>query len=90
LTLEEEHRLRAFENWILRSIFGPKESEVLVAGRRKLHNEEHHSNDSSPNITRMMKSRGIILAGHVAHMEKRNAYSNSDIKPDGKEPLGRS
>jgi hypothetical protein len=39
----------------------------------------------------MMKSKRIIWAGHVAHMgEKRNAYSNSDIKPDGKGPLGRS
>jgi hypothetical protein len=56
LTLREEHRLRVFENRILRRIFGPKGDEV-IGDRRKLHNEEFHNLYSSPNITRMIKSR---------------------------------
>jgi hypothetical protein len=62
-----------FENRVLR-IFGPKRDEE-TSGRRKLHNEELHKLYSSPNISRMIKSRRMILAGHVARrMEKMNAY----------------
>jgi hypothetical protein len=56
LTLREEHRVRAFENTVLRSIFRPKRDEVTRDGK-KLHNEELHNLYSSPNIIRMIKSR---------------------------------
>jgi hypothetical protein len=52
--LREEHRLRVFENRVLRRIFGPKRDEV-TRGWRKLHNEELHNFYSSPNIIRMIK-----------------------------------
>jgi hypothetical protein len=74
LTLREEHRLRVFENRVLRRIFGPKRDEV-TGGWRKLHNEELHYLYSSPSINRMIKSRRIRWAGHVARMgERKNAY----------------
>jgi hypothetical protein len=53
LTLREEHRLRVFENRVLRRTFGPKRDEV-TGGRRKLHNEELHNLYSSPNIIRII------------------------------------
>jgi hypothetical protein len=63
-----------FENRVLRITFGPKRDEV-TAGWRKLHNEELHNLYSSPSIIRMIKSRRMRWAGHVARMgEKRNAY----------------
>jgi hypothetical protein len=52
LTLREEHRLRVFEDRVLRRIFGPKRDEV-TGGWRKLHNEELHNLYSSPNIITM-------------------------------------
>jgi hypothetical protein len=67
LILREEHRLRVFENRVLRRIFGPKRDEV-TRGWRKLHNEELHDWYSSPSIIRMTKSRRMRLAGHVARM----------------------
>jgi hypothetical protein len=67
LTLREEHRLRMFENRVLRRIFGPKRDEV-TGEWRKLHNEELHILYSSPNIIRQIKSRRIRWAGHVACM----------------------
>jgi hypothetical protein len=67
LTLREEHRLRVFENRVLRRIFGPKRDEVTGVWRN-LHNEELHSLYSSPNIIRVIKSRRLIWAGHVARM----------------------
>jgi hypothetical protein len=56
LTLREEHRLRVFENRVLRGIFGPKRDDV-TGDWRKLHNEELHNLYSSPNIIRIIKSR---------------------------------
>jgi hypothetical protein len=56
LILREEHRLRMFENRVLRRIFGPKRDEV-TGGWRKLHNEELRNLYSSPSIIRMIKSR---------------------------------
>jgi hypothetical protein len=57
---------------------------------RKLHNEELHNLYSSPSIIRMIKSRGMSWAGHVARMgENRNAYSILVGMPEGKRPLGR-
>jgi hypothetical protein len=74
LKLREEHRLRAYENRVLRRIFGPKRAE-LTGGCRKLHNEELHNLYSSPSIIRMIKSRRMRWAGHVAQMgENRNAF----------------
>jgi hypothetical protein len=90
LTLREEHRLRVFENKVLRTIFGPKKNEI-VGGWRKQHNEELHNLYSSPSIIRIIKSRRIKWAGHVARMgEKRNAYRILVGKPEGKRPLLRS
>jgi hypothetical protein len=66
LTLRKEHRLRVFENSVLRKIFGPKREED--GSWRKLHNDELHSPYSSPNIGRVIKSRGMRWAGHVACM----------------------
>jgi hypothetical protein len=88
LTLREEHRLRIFENRVLRRMFGPKRDEV-TGGRRKLH-EDLHNLYSSPSIIRVTKSRRIRWAGHVARMgEKRNAYKILVGKPEGKRPPGR-
>jgi hypothetical protein len=61
LTLREVHRLRLFENRVLRRIFGPKRGEV-TGGWRKLHNEELHHLYSSPSIIRMIKSRRMRWA----------------------------
>jgi hypothetical protein len=67
LTLREKHRLKVFENKVLRRTFGPKRDEV-IGGCRKLHNEELHDLYSSPSINRMIKSRRIRWEGHVAQM----------------------
>jgi hypothetical protein len=67
LTLREEHRLRVFENRVLRRIFGTKRDEV-TGEWRKLHNEELHNLYSSPDIIRQVKSRRMRWAGHVARM----------------------
>jgi hypothetical protein len=57
---------------------------------RKLHNKELHDLYSSSNIIRIIKSRRMRWAGHVARMgEKRNAYRLLVGKPEGKRPLGR-
>jgi hypothetical protein len=85
--LREEHRLRVFENRVLRGIFGLKRVEV-IGGWRKLHNEELHNLYCSPSIIRIMKSRRMRWAGHVARMgEKRNAYRILVGKPEGKRPV---
>jgi transcription termination factor 2 len=89
LTLREEHRLRVFENRVLRRIFGPKRDEV-TGEWRKLHNEELRDLYSSPSIIRMIMSRMMKWAGHVARMgEKRNARRLLVGKPEEKRPLGR-
>jgi hypothetical protein len=89
LTLREEHRLRVFENRVLRRIFGLKRDEV-TGEWRKLHNEELHNLYSSPGIIRTIKSRRMRWAGHVARMgEKRNAYRILVGKPEERRPLGR-
>jgi hypothetical protein len=71
--LSEEHRLRVFENRVLRRIFAPKREED--GSWRKLHNNEIRSQYFSPNIVRMIKSRRLRWAGHVARVgEGRGVY----------------
>jgi len=67
LTLREEKKLRVFENMVLRKIFGPRGDEVTGEWSR-LHNEELNDLYSSPNIVRVIKSRRMRWAGHVARM----------------------
>jgi hypothetical protein len=62
LTLREEHRLRVFENRVLRRIFGPKRDEE-TGDWRKLYNEELHGLYSSPGIVRVIKARRIRWTG---------------------------
>ena len=70
LKLREERKLRVFENMVLRRIFGPRRDEVTGEWRR-LHNEELNDLYCSPNIVRVIKSRRITWAGHVARMGRR-------------------
>ena len=89
LTMRKKHRLRVFENKVLRKIFGAKNDEI-TGEWRKLHNAELHVLYSSPNITRNLKSRRLRWVGHLARMEQsRNAYRVLVGKPEGKRPLGR-
>jgi hypothetical protein len=86
--LGEKHRLSVFENRVLRKIFGPKREED--GSWRKLHNDELHDLYSSPNIVRVIKSRRMRRAGHVARMvQGRGAYRVLVGRPEGKRPLGR-
>jgi hypothetical protein len=75
-----------FENRVLRRIFGPKRDEV-TGDWRKLHNEELHNLYSSLNIIRMIKSRRMRWARHVARMGAKGILLG---KPEGKRPLGRT
>jgi hypothetical protein len=88
LALREEHRLRrVFENRALR-IFGPKREEG--GSWRKLHNDELHSLYSSPNIVRVIKSRRMRWAGHVARTgDRRGVYRVLVGRPEWKRPRGR-
>ena len=80
LTLKEESMLRVFESRILRRIFGPKRDEN--GEWRRLYNEELHSLYSSPNIVRVINSRRLRWAGHVARMEEgRSAFKIFSGKP---------
>jgi hypothetical protein len=82
LTVREEHKLRVFENRVLR--------DGVTGGWRKLHNEELHNLYSSPSIIKIIKSRRMRWAEHVARMgEKRNVYRLLVGKPEGKRPVGR-
>jgi hypothetical protein len=89
LTLREEHRLRVFENRVLRRIFGPKRDKITGEWRR-LHNKELNDLYSSPTIIRVMESRRMRWAGHIARMgEGRGAYRILVGRPEGRRPLGR-
>jgi hypothetical protein len=88
LTLREEHRLRVFQNRELREIFGSKRKED--GSWRKLHNDELHSQNSLPNIVRVIKSRRMRGAEHVARMGKgRGVYMVLGGRYERKRPLGR-
>jgi hypothetical protein len=88
LTLREEHSVRGFENRVLWRIFGPKWEEYR--SWRKLHDDELHNLYSSLNIVRVIKSRRMRWAGHVARMGKgRGVYRVLVGRPKGKKPLGR-
>ena len=87
--MREERRLRVFENMLLRRVFGPKRDEVRGEWR-KLHNEELSYLYSLPNIVRVVKSRRMRWAGHVARMgEGKVVYRVLVWKTEGKRPLGR-
>jgi hypothetical protein len=78
-----------FENRVLRRIFGSKRDEVTGEWRR-LHNEELNDLNSSPNIIRVIKSRRMRWARHVARMgEERGAYRILVGRPERRRPLGR-
>jgi hypothetical protein len=84
----EEHRLRVFKNRVLRRIFGPKREED--GSWRKLHNDELHNLYSSPNIVRVIKSRRMRWAGHVARKgEGGRVYRVLVGRPEGKRLLRR-
>jgi len=85
--LREERRLRMLENKVLRRIFGPKRDEVTGSGENYI---MRSLMTSSPNIVRVIKSRRMRWAGHVARMgERRCVYRVLVGKPEGKRPLER-
>jgi hypothetical protein len=87
--LREEHRLRVFENGVLRRIFGPRRDEV-TGEWRKLHYEEVSGLYSSPNIVRVIKSIRMRWMDHVACMGERRGVCRVLVgKREGKRPLGR-
>jgi len=89
LTLRQERKLRVSGNMVLRRIFGPRRDEITGEWRR-LHIEELNDLYSSPNIVRVIKSRRMRWAGHVARMgEESGVYRVFVGKPKGKRPLGR-
>jgi hypothetical protein len=86
LIFGEEQRLRVFDNRVLRKIFGPKREED--GSWRRLHNDELHSLYSSPNISKVIKSRRMRWMGHVARMrEGGGVYKVLVGRPKGKRPL---
>jgi hypothetical protein len=90
LKVREEHKLKVFENKVVRRIFRLKRDGV-TGGWRKLHNEELHNLCCSPSIIRILKSRRMRWAGHARMGEKRNVYTRRLLvgELEGKRPLGR-
>jgi hypothetical protein len=89
LTLREERRLRVFENRALRRVFGPKRKDA-TGEWRKLHDEKLNDLYSLPNILRVVKSRRMRWAEHVARMgEEKVGHRVLVVKPEGKRTLGR-
>jgi len=90
LTLRDERKLRVFQNMVLRRIFGPRRDEVTVEWRR-LQNEVLSDLYSSPNIVRVINSRRMRWAGHVARMGEERGVSRVLLgKPEGRRQLRRS
>ena len=88
-TLREERWLRVFENRVLMRVFGTKRDEITREWK-KLHNKELSDLYSLPNIVRVVKSRRMRWAGHVARMgEGRGVHRVLVGKPEEKTPLGR-
>jgi hypothetical protein len=88
LTLMEEHRLRVFENRVLRILEHKREKDTSW---RKLHDDELHGLYSSSNIVRVIKSRRMRWARRVTRMgEGRGVYGVLIARPEGKRPLGRA
>jgi hypothetical protein len=86
--LRKEHRLKVFENRMLRRISGPKRE--ANGSQRKLHNDEFHRLYCSMNIVRVIKSRRMRWAGHMACVEEgRGVYTVLIGRSEGKRPLGR-
>jgi hypothetical protein len=87
--LREEHRLRVFENRVLRRVFGPKRDEV-TRECRKLQNEKLNDLYTLPNIVQVIKSRRIRRAGNVARMGVEKGVHRVLVgKHERKRPLGR-
>jgi len=87
--LREERKLRVFENMVLRTIFGPRREEVTGEWRR-LYNEDLNDLYFTPNIVRVIKSRRMRWAEHVARMdEEREVYRALVRKLEGKRLLRR-
>ena len=88
LSLREEHTPKVVESRVLKRLYGIDRDEV-TGELRKLHNEELHGL-FSPNIFRVMKSKRMRCAGHVARMgERRGVHRVLLGKPEGKRPLWR-
>ena len=87
--MREDRKLRVFENMVLRRIFRPRR-DVVTGEWRRLHNEELNDLYSSPNIVRVIKSKRMRWAGHVARMgEERGVYRVFAGKQEERRPLGR-
>jgi len=88
LTLRKKRSLRVSENRVLRRIFGPKRDEV-TGEWRKLHNDEPNDLYSSPSSVRVIKSRRMRWAGHLARMWERGGVNRGLIgKPKERDNLG--
>ena len=87
--MREENKLTVFKNRVLRKMFGPKTDEVTGEWER-LHNEETYDLYPSPNVIRVIKSRRMRWAGHVACMgDRRSAYRVLVESRDENRSLGR-
>jgi hypothetical protein len=87
VTLREEHRLRVFCVRLLRTRVGPKRDEVTGEWRR-LHNEQLCALYTSPDIMRVIKSRRMRWASHVARMGDRKVHTDFGGRPEGRTALG--
>jgi len=87
--MREERKFRVYQSMMLRRIFRPRRDKVAGEWRR-FHTEELNDLYPSPNFVRVIKSRRMRWAGHVAHMcEEKGVYRFLVGKPDGKRLLGR-